>query len=93
MDSRIRHHCPTTPIILVGTKLDIRNTDEYLHNIDIYVSHNEGMRIAQKIHALKYVECSAKTQEGLSRVFEEAIRAALVTQKNQDEHRKHCRLW
>ena len=35
----------------------------------------QGMQMAKAIHASKYVECSALTNEGIQGVFEEAISA------------------
>ncbi|KAL7668655.1 hypothetical protein ACOME3_009349 [Neoechinorhynchus agilis] len=80
----ISHHCPNTPVILVGTKLDLRhdrrmNTDRNSNEI----SYNEGTQLAKEIQAIKYVECSSLRQEGVKVVFDEAIRAVLFpAQKN-----------
>nr|KAF7434128.1 hypothetical protein H0235_002319 [Vespula pensylvanica] len=68
----IKHHCPHVPIILVGTKSDLRDQD----NLDI-ITPQECKKMKKKIKASKYVECSAVKQEGLENVFVEAIRAVL----------------
>lgn len=65
----VSHHCPKVPIILVGTKIDIRGPDD--------IKAAEGNALASQIGAIKYVECSAKTQEGLKEVFDEAIKVVL----------------
>jgi Ras family protein A len=43
------------------------------------ISQAEDVR--KKIGAQKYLECSAKTNEGVREVFEHATRAALLTRK------------
>ena len=70
----IRHHCPRVPIVLVGTKSDLRDDPAY-HNC--VVRRDQGQRLANKIRAAKYIESSALTGRGLRSVFEEASRAAL----------------
>ena len=45
------------------------------------VSLQKAQEMAAKINAVKYMECSALTQDGLKNVFDEAIRAALVPKK------------
>jgi len=83
----IRHHCPHTPIILVGTKLDLRNdkgTIKSLKDIKEFpVTYPQGHGLAKKIGAVKYLECSALTQKGLNELFDEVINVALNAAKNR----------
>lgn len=41
----------------------------------------QGEEVRKKIGALKYLECSAKTNEGVREVFEHATRAALLNRR------------
>lgn len=41
------------------------------------VKPEEGRNMAEKINAFAYLECSAKTKEGVREVFETATKAAL----------------
>ena len=43
----------------------------------------KGRAMAEKIQAYKFLECSAKTGEGLREVFEHATRAALLAKKKR----------
>ncbi|XP_052236970.1 ras-related C3 botulinum toxin substrate 1-like isoform X2 [Dreissena polymorpha] len=82
----VNHHCPHTPIILVGTKLDLRDDKETTKKLKVrklsVVTHKQGRTLAKDANAVKYLECSALTQQGLKTVFEEAIRAANDPQKH-----------
>ncbi|GAB6020163.1 hypothetical protein CHUAL_002889 [Chamberlinius hualienensis] len=68
----IKHYCPNVPVVLVGTKIDLRTNGDSKS-----VSTAEGKRLKNRIKAVKYVECSAVTKVGLNEVFEEAVRAVL----------------
>ncbi|XP_061822875.1 cell division control protein 42 homolog isoform X3 [Nerophis lumbriciformis] len=77
----ITHHCQSTPYLLVGTQMDLRddhNTLEKLaKNKQRALMPEHGDKLARDLRAVKYVECSALTQRGLKNVFDEAILAAL----------------
>lgn len=57
---------------------------QYITNI-----HNnvQGMAVSQKIGARHYLECSAKTNEGVREVFQYATRAALLS-RTPKRHKK-----
>jgi len=80
----VRHHCPDKPIILVGTKLDLRHDPKTLDKLKkrkmAPITRREGKAMAKDIGAVKYVECSALTRKGLTNVFDEAVRAVLCPQ-------------
>lgn len=44
----------------------------------------KGEELARKLGAKRYLECSALTQEGLARVFEEAVKVILFPQKEEE---------
>jgi cell division control protein 42 len=71
----VRHHCPGVPYLIVGTQIDLREDPRVLDQLPL--STEAGERLAQELGAVKYVECSALTREGLKNVFDEAITAAL----------------
>mmetsp|Transcript_25165 Transcript_25165/g.51190 ORF Transcript_25165/g.51190 Transcript_25165/m.51190 type:complete len:184 (+) Transcript_25165:88-639(+) len=80
----IEFHAPGVPIILVGTKVDMRTDSKD------FVSKTMGENLKEEMGAYKYVECSARTQEGLKQVFDEAIRCVLVSQSNAGNKKKKC---
>ncbi len=88
----VPHYCPKTPLILVGTKLDLRdgaanNEQSRDRNKTSHVTTQQGMTMAKEIKAYKYLECSALNQKGLKNVFDEAIRAVLCPPKQRSTRR------
>jgi GTPase SAR1 family protein len=53
-------------------------------------NHQQGEEIRKKIAAYKYLECSAKTNEGVREVFEHATRAALLSRSTRSKSHKKC---
>lgn len=49
------------------------------------VKPQEGRAMAEKISAYAYLECSAKSKEGVREVFETATRAALQAKKKKQK--------
>ncbi|CAG0922420.1 unnamed protein product [Notodromas monacha] len=72
----LKHHCKDAKIVLVATKTDLRPTDNNsAADPTEFVSSREGKKLKSRIHAARYVECSAKTRHGLQEVFQEAVRS------------------
>lgn len=80
----VNHHCPTKNL-LVGTKTDLRACTEFLENLEEkgmrVVSTEEGQQLAAEIKAIKYMECSAASGEGLKEIFDYAIKSSLTLKK------------
>ncbi|XP_074658421.1 ras-related C3 botulinum toxin substrate 1-like [Tubulanus polymorphus] len=88
----IKHHCPEAPIILVGTKIDLREDKKAISQLAgqglSAIKREQGIKLASKIRANKYMECSALTQRGLKQVFDEAVRAVLHPQPSPGTGKK-----
>ena len=58
--------------MLSGTKIDLREDKEALQalsdNGHSPIKREQGQKLANKIRAVKYLECSALTQRGLKQV-------------------------
>ena len=87
----LRAQAPGAPVVLVGTKLDLRASGD----VDGCVATKEGEAVGKKIGAERYVECSALTQDNLGAVFDSAVdvcmkrRAALRDKGRETKERKH----
>ncbi|XP_063282583.1 ras-related C3 botulinum toxin substrate 1-like [Pelobates fuscus] len=88
----VKQHCPNVPIILVGTKLDLRDDKKIIEGLNKVkqspISYPQGLVLAKQIEAVKYIECSALTQKGLKTVFDEAIRAVLTPPPSKPRKRQ-----
>jgi small GTP-binding protein len=93
----LTNYCPNTPIVLVGTKLDLREDRETVERLRDTCSTEglspiniaDGMELQKSIGAAKYLECSSLTRTGLNTVFEEAARVGLT---NCTTSKKSCEL-
>ncbi|XP_018614902.1 rho related BTB domain containing 4 [Scleropages formosus] len=92
----IKHFCPRTPIVLVGCQLDLRYADLEAVNrarrplakpikpTDI-LPPERGHEVAKEL-GVPYYETSIVAQFGVKDVFDNAIRAALIS-------RRHLQFW
>ncbi|KAJ1387167.1 Small GTPase superfamily, partial [Sesbania bispinosa] len=77
----LQHFAPGIPVVLVGTKLDLREDKHYLADHPGLVPvtteqsstckltdfvHNQGEELRKQIGATYYIECSSKTQQSIS---------------------------
>ncbi|XP_050406790.1 ras-like GTP-binding protein RHO isoform X2 [Patella vulgata] len=90
----VSHYMPRVPIILVGTKKDLRTgSKSKKSNSDVeQVTYEKGLQMKEMIKAHEYLECSSKTREGVKEVFEAATRAALKNNRRKPNARK-CKIF
>ena len=84
----LQKYCPEAPIVLVGTKSDMKNDPRCVAKLEPdrkVVSSEEGLQAAQKLNTAAWKECSSLTMEGLNEVFDTAIR--IVEKKRGDVRR------
>ena len=90
----IKHHCPGTPFLLVGTKADLRNdileSRVPFENDKRPITTEMGEKLAKDVDAVKYVECSALTRDGVQNVFDEALRVAIDHMQKEENQKKKC---
>lgn len=81
----VDERCPETPIVLVGTKRDLKRDETKAAKLKLrkkrFVSLKDGFNLAQQIGAAKYLECSIHEPESVKHVFEECVRVALNPSK------------
>ena len=85
----VKQFCPNVPIILVGNKKDLRNDPNTIKELGKMkqepVKLEEGSAMAEQIHAFAYHECSARSKEEVSEVFNTAARASLQFRKGRSK--------
>ncbi|CCE63613.1 hypothetical protein TPHA_0F01280 [Tetrapisispora phaffii CBS 4417] len=87
----IADNCEDVKLVLVALKCDLRNEE---HNDDPdgnnnrpeeLITYDEGLALAKKIGALRYLECSAKQNKGVNEAFTEATRVVLTTDSKRND--------
>eukprot|EP00457_Paulinella_chromatophora_P006519 gb/GEZN01006537.1/.p1 GENE.gb/GEZN01006537.1/~~gb/GEZN01006537.1/.p1 ORF type:complete len:204 (+),score=20.19 gb/GEZN01006537.1/:664-1275(+) len=94
----INHYCPGVPLVLVGTKADLRNDKSFTQRMTQqgikFVTVEEGEKMAKEMGpTVPYIECSALTQQGMKDAFDSAIRVALEARQTREKkaHRRFRR--
>jgi len=77
----ILEYCPGVKLVLVALKCDLRDDRTIRERLQRYGTHpvqyEEGLAVARRIRASRYLECSSKHNRGVAEVFYEAARVSL----------------
>ncbi|KAM0798321.1 small GTPase superfamily [Usnea florida] len=81
----IAENCQGVKLVLVALKCDLRerSSDEEEETgagrggEKVMIDYKQGLEVAKRIQALRYLECSAKRNRGVNEAFTEAARVAL----------------
>lgn len=102
----IAGHCEGVKLVLVALKCDLRNQEEqhleeelfnpYTQNGKRLISYEEGLAVAKRVGALRYLECLAKKNRGVNEAFSEAARCALNAKpkgaSDAEPEKRSCRI-
>lgn len=97
--SEIVDHCEGVKLVLVALKCDLRSNEDDAEqqapqqSQKRLISYEEGLAVAKKVGALRYLECSAKKNRGVNEAFTEAARCALSAKpkgSHDEEEKKGC---
>ncbi|NXW99585.1 RHOA protein, partial [Larus smithsonianus] len=92
----IKMFCPTVPVILVATKIELRGDESITKKLTIpgneSINTTEGKALAASIGAYAYLECSAKTKEGVDTALEIISQCALNEKRRRKRHYRRCRI-
>lgn len=68
----IHSHCPGVKIVLVALKCDLRDAGGRRG-----LTYEDGVGVAKRIKATRYLECSAKMNRGVQEAFVEVAKVAV----------------
>eukprot|EP00479_Gromia_sphaerica_P001799 TRINITY_DN12091_c0_g1_i1.p1 TRINITY_DN12091_c0_g1~~TRINITY_DN12091_c0_g1_i1.p1 ORF type:complete len:140 (-),score=18.02 TRINITY_DN12091_c0_g1_i1:31-450(-) len=72
----VRLHSPGTPVVLCGTKADLRDSKAAQSGDRKFTSKKESDRLARDLGAAEFLECSALYQQNVKEVFDACLRHA-----------------
>ncbi|KAA6388530.1 MAG: putative rho family protein [Streblomastix strix] len=79
---KIIKYTPSAAIVLVGAKLELRAAP--MNNVQL-ITKQDAQTVINKLQLSNYIECSAKTRQNITLVFEAAVRAMLQKQQEEKE--------
>ncbi|KAI5198136.1 hypothetical protein E4T39_06881 [Aureobasidium subglaciale] len=92
--AEIAENCPGVKLVLVALKCDLReqaNDDEgSAEPKRPMIDYKRGLAVAEKIKALRYLECSAMKNRGVNEAFTEAARVALQVKNVKGDKQSSC---
>jgi Ras family protein A len=88
----VSNFCPEVPIVLVGTKSDLRHDAATIVELrktkQHPITYREAVDAQIKIGARAYVECSAKLNFNVAEVFDTAVKCSLQPKPTRAKRRK-----
>lgn len=94
----IADNCPGVKLVLVALKCDLREGSEDEEDGAAgadsadgqrekkpMIGYEQGLEVARRINALRYLECSAMRNRGVNEAFTEAARVALSVKKDKED--------
>jgi Rho family protein len=94
----IADNCPGTKLVLVALKCDLREQGDEDESAAAdpsaaaeprekkpMINYDQGLEVARRIGAMRYLECSAMKNRGVNEAFTEAARVALSVKKDREE--------
>ncbi|NXL53898.1 RHOF protein, partial [Podilymbus podiceps] len=88
----VNHFCKGVPVLLVGCKTDLRRDRGVLRKLQEGrlepISYKQAKAMARQVHAVSYLECSARYRENVGDIFAEACRAALSAGRQSQRRRR-----
>jgi Rho family protein len=96
----IAENCQGVKLVLVALKCDLREQsgDEETEDGGQHrekkemINYNQGLEVARRINALRYLECSAMRNRGVNEAFTEAARVALSVKSNGGKDDGKCNM-
>jgi len=93
----IADNCQGVKLVLVALKCDLREQDNEEPTADgqpkekkDLITYNQGLEVARRINALRYLECSAMKNRGVNEAFTEAARVALSVKPAGGKDESKC---
>ena len=95
----IAENCQGVKLVLVALKCDLREqkADDdapaeggQVREKKDMIDYNQGLEVARRINALRYLECSAMRNRGVNEAFTEAARVALSVKPNGGKDDSKC---
>ncbi|KAK1069687.1 Rho GTPase [Friedmanniomyces endolithicus] len=94
----IAENCPGVRLVLIALKCDLREKhgdedgeDGVVHEPKrAMIDYKQGLAVAEKIKALRYLECSAMKNRGVNEAFTEAARVALQVKNVKGDKSGGC---
>lgn len=100
--NEVAENCPNVKLVLVALKCDLReNADEEGEGEGEpvaggakkeLINYNQGLEVARRINALRYLECSAMRNRGVNEAFTEAARVALSVKSSAKDGEGKCEI-